>query len=117
MIPTYLRGPLSASQPGAFFGGSAAGFAAASNSRETVIGPILAHVLPPSVLRSIHAAQVSWASTELPLTIVPSSSTTGLARMGPSSPAGSRSSLDQVLPSSSLYMRPAAHCDGDGPTL
>src|SRR5579864_1507856 len=117
MMPTYFRGPLSAAQPGASFGGSDAGVSAASASRDTVIGPIFAHVFPLSVLRSIHAAQVSCASTEDPLTIVPSSSTSGLARIGPSSPAGRRSSLDHVLPSSSLYMRPAAHSPGEGPTL
>src|ERR1700733_10969783 len=117
MIPTYFRGPLSAAQPGAFFGGSAAGVSAASASRDTVIGPIFAHVLPPSALRSTHAAHVSCASTELPLTIVPSSSTNGFARIGPSNPAGSRSSADHVLPSSSLNFRPAAHWEGDGPTL
>src|SRR6185437_14737599 len=117
MMPTYFRGPLSAAQPGASLGGSAAGGSAVSISRDIVIGPILAHVLPLSVLRSTHAAQVSCASTEDPLTIVPSSSTSGFARMGPSNPAGSRSSFDHVLPSSSLNMRPAAHSPGDGPTL
>src|SRR5665213_3543311 len=117
MMPTYFRGPLYAAKPGASFGGSAAGVSAASASRDTVIGPIVVHVLPLSVLRSTQAAQVSCASTDVPLTIVPSSSTNGFARIGPSSPAGSRSSFDHVLPSSSLNMRPAAHCEGVGPTL
>src|ERR1017187_11013437 len=117
MMPTYLRGPLSAAHPGAPAGGSGAGDSAASVAREIVMGPILAHVLPLSVLRSTHAAQVSCASTEDPLTMVPSSSTSGFARIGPNRPAGRRSSFDQVLPSSSLYFRPAAHSLGEGPTL
>src|ERR1039457_4189855 len=117
MMPTYFRGPLSAAQPGAPAGGSGAGGSAASTSSEIVMGPIFAHVLPPSALRSTHAAHVSCASTEDPLTMVPSSSASGFARIGPSRPAGSRSPFDHVLPSSSLYMRPAAHCEGDGPTL
>src|ERR1700728_3076667 len=63
------------------------------------IGPIFAQVLPPSALRSIHAAQERYASIDVPLMIVPSFSTRGLARIGPSRPAGRCSAGLQVLPS------------------
>src|SRR6185312_8442982 len=117
MMPTYLRGPLSAAHPGASFGGSGAGDAASSTAREMVIGPIFFHVTPLSVLRSIHAAHVLYASTLDPATTAPSANTSGFARIGPNSPAGSISFFDHVRPSSSEYIRPAAHCDGDCPTL
>src|SRR5271155_2678514 len=81
------------------------------------IGPIFAQVLPPSVLRSIHAAQERYASIEVPLTIVPSCNTSGFARIGPSSPAGRCSTGLQVLPSSVLHLRAPVQVCGLGPNL
>src|SRR5438128_1680644 len=118
MSPTVFRGPLSAAcKPGDPASGSGAGFSASSTAAEMVTGPILAQLFPLSRLRSTHAAHVSYASNEVPLTMVPSGSTSGLARIGPSSPAGSRSGFDHVIPSSSLNIRPADQLPGDGPTL
>jgi hypothetical protein len=81
------------------------------------IGPVRVHVFPLSMLRSIHAAQEWYASVEDPLTMVPSGSTSGLARTGPISPAGRCSACDQVSPSSSLYFLAAVHVLGLGPSL
>src|ERR1700691_6442294 len=86
-----------------------------SGSTGGTIGPIFAHVLPPSVLRSIHAAQERYASIEVPLMIVPSFSTSGLARIGPSRPAGRCSAGLQVLPSSLLHLRAPVQVSGLGP--
>src|SRR5579864_3847706 len=76
------------------------------------IGPVRVHVFPLSVLRSIHTAQEWYASVEDPLTMVPSGSTSGLARTGPIRPAGRCSAGDHVFPSSSLHFLAAVHVLG-----
>src|ERR1700722_17146918 len=84
---------------------------------EGTIGPIFVHVLPPSVLRSIHTAQERYDSIDVPLTMMPSCSTSGFARIGPSKPAGRCSAGLQLLPSSALHLRAAAQVCGLGPNL
>src|SRR5580658_8249192 len=79
------------------------------------MGPILVHVRPSFMLRSIQIDQERQASKEVPLTMVPSPRINGLALIGPSTPAGRCSTGDQVTPSSSLYFRAATQTDGAGP--
>src|ERR1700685_4539990 len=104
--------------------GTCAGIAACASSSaglglsvEGTIGPIFAHVLPPSELRSIHTAQERYDSIDVPLTMMPSCSTSGFARIGPSKPAGRCSAGLQLLPSSALHLRAAAQVCGLGPNL
>src|SRR5215472_8257674 len=118
MIPSNSLGPWSFSRiSGLSIGGSGTGVSALSCSSVTVIGPIFFHVSPLSVLRSIQAAHVLYASTDDPLTIVPSASTSGFARIGPSNPAGNRSGFDHVLPSSVLHIRAPDQLPVSGPAL
>src|SRR6185312_12345183 len=82
----------------------------------TVIGPNFVHVLPPSPERSIHAFHLPF-STDEPLTIAPSFSTSGLSLIGPRMPSGRCSSALHVLPSSALHFRAPAHVLGFVPYL
>src|SRR5580698_5482337 len=81
------------------------------------MGPIVDHVAPLSLLRSTQMDHACQASTDVPLTMTPSSRTSGLARMGPSRPAGRCSTGDQVCPSSRLNFRAATQSEGAGPYL